>query len=264
MPVDRGDLGSAPGGRVHDGGVPRSRRIVDGPLPQRRPAAEYVAPEGHVGEPGQLDGSSLLARREPDREVETHGPADLVAQEPAERAAVHPTNHFADEMPVEERVLAEVLARWPLRLLSCEGSAQSVPVVEGLGRQRIIQRHDAGLVTQHLTNCGRRDELGPVGLDRLVEPHESAVDQHQQAHRGERFRDGVGHHEAVGTPRTTTRGVGIAAVQIGDPALVVPRGHRGAGAGLLRHDLAEGIPSRLEPGSDLALDPRHRSSASCA
>src|SRR6185436_16804794 len=134
--------------------VPRPRRVPDGPAVQLRGrllgGAELVVETGQVGGPGQL------AIAEADVEVELVRAADLLAEEPAQGAAVDPADDLAEQVAVEQRRPAPRGTGSPGRLLSGQQRAHQLPVVERLLRRSLVEDDDARAVGQDLTDRGRR------------------------------------------------------------------------------------------------------------
>ena len=98
--------------------------------------------------------------------VESPRLRDLLREEAADAPPVDPANDLADEVAVEAGLLAVLRPRLPERRRRREQPRQAVPVEECLGRLRVTESEDAGLVRQHLADERRLlpglGVLGPV------------------------------------------------------------------------------------------------------
>ena len=140
--------------------------------------------------------------RSPNRKSRSFGPQISSCRYcPGPRPST-PADQFAGQVAVELRGLAVRRARLPLRFLGGQQAAHLIPVVEnapvGAGYR---QRHDPGLVRQHVPHRGRRPELRPVPLHGRVQVQPPLPGQVQHAHRGERLADRVRLDDAGGLPR---------------------------------------------------------------
>ena len=251
-PLTAGISAARQAGPLTTARILRARRVLDR-APVELGLSGLVPPPERVVEPRQLDRACLVAGVEAEGEVEAERAADLVPEEASERTAVHPPHELADEVPVEQGRLAVRRSGRPCRLLAGEQRAQLLPVVEDLGRCRLVERDDPGLMREHMPNGRRCAEVGPVALHRRIEVESTSVDEQQRADRRERLADRVRHDDAVLPPRLRTGCVGPAAPEVDDPVTVVPRCDRGSRSGLLIHQIGESLANRREPGVDRSV-----------
>ena len=216
-------------------------------------ASRYRAGAGRVTRPervvqaGQVHRPGLLRRAQPEGELQPGRPADLLGQEPADAAPVHPADQFPHQVPVEQRrfaVRGPGLPRWRLRR---QQRAQPVPVIERPGGHRPVQHHHPGLMRQHLTHRRRGAEPGPVPLHRRVQVEPPGLDQPQRAHRRERLADRIRLDHAARFPPPAPSGVGVTARQVHHQTAVAPRRERRAGARLRGEDPGETLAHQAEP-----------------
>src|SRR4029079_19536709 len=115
----------------------------------------------------------LLGLRQPDEEVETERPRDLLGEEGAQRPTVDPTDDLADEVPVRHLVVAVRRPRLPQRRLARLRLDDRLPrehLVEG---ELLVDPRQPRLVRQQVRDGDRLlaplCELGPVPGNRGVD-----------------------------------------------------------------------------------------------
>jgi len=95
-----------------------------------------------------LRGPRRLRHREPDRDVQAQRGGDLLSPHPAEGAAVHATDHLADQVAVREGVLGVGRPGHPFRRSGREHADQVAPVGPCRRRAGLGEGGPAGLVRQ--------------------------------------------------------------------------------------------------------------------
>jgi len=195
-------------------------------------------------------------------EIEPERPCQLVAEVAAERAAVDPPQHLADQEAEADRVVAVRGAGLPEGLLRRERRGDALPVVERGHVDRLAHRGHARLVAQEPAHRdallpGLR-ELGPVLGDRRVEVELARVDQAVGADRGHALRGRVDVGDRVALPGPGARAVAPATPQVDEQLAAQRHRDRRADFAGLEAPL-ERLAHAREPLRALAADLRHRS-----
>ena len=143
MPLPPGTSAACQPRLVHPVAVPDGAAHVEGAGQQG--ATEVARPVGapvaalRIGAADDRRDPGLELLGQPDVEVQTERPRDLLGEERPERAPGDPPHHLADEIPVGQRVVAVRRARLPERLLRGQRVNDGVPRPHLLLRQRPVE-----------------------------------------------------------------------------------------------------------------------------
>jgi hypothetical protein len=206
VPVDGRNLCRAPPRAVDHLAVTRPGRVPDCLTEQLR-LARHRPPEALV-ETGELDSPGLVRAGQPGGKIQTQRRRHLVAEEGPDPATVSAPNQLTDQMPVEQRRLADRGAGLPRRRFRSQPPAHLIPVKEQLSGRRRSQCHHPRLMGKELAHGRLRPELGPVPLHGGVQLELPALDEQQRTHGDERLAHRVRLNDAVATPGAVTRRIG--------------------------------------------------------